>query len=93
MPIDAINIFYYRERTEYEKKLDVLKTIIKNAPTADLMNQLCVLSIKAEEAANKYNNSLATAHSDYLNTLERDWTAINEMIRRIKEEIIRRCGQ
>lgn len=93
MPIEALNIIYSRQRTECEKKLDVLKKIIKNAPTADLLNQLCVLSIRAEEAANKYNNFLATANADCLSTLERDWNAMNEMIRRIKVEIISRCGE
>lgn len=90
MPIEAIRFMY---RTEYERNLDALKRIIETSPTADLLNKLCVLSIKAEEAANKYNNSLATADSYCLNTLERDWNAMNEMIRRIKEEIIRRCSK
>ena len=85
MPIEAINIIYRKQRTEYERKLDILKAMIKNAPTADLLDQLCVLFIKAEEVRNKYNSFLATAHPDDLNTMECDYYAIHEMIRRIKE--------
>lgn len=93
MPIEARWIIYHKQRTEYERNLDVLKAIIKNAPTADLLNQLCELSIKDDEVTDRYNDFVLTSHLDGLNELERDCYAIGEMIRRIKEEIIRRCGQ
>ena len=93
MPIEEVTTIIHRERTEYEKKLDVLKAVITNCPIADLLNQLCVTTLQAEEFARKYNAYLATAHKDYISRVERDYYAANEMIRRIEEEIIRRCGQ
>ena len=93
MPIEALTTIIHRERTEYEKTLDGLKAVITNCPITDLLNQLCVTTLQSEELARKYNSYLATAHKDYISRMKRDYYAANEMIRRIKEEIIRRCGQ
>lgn len=94
--MNSVNVFYQYSKTEYEKKLHILKAIITNSPVADLINQLGILSVKSKEYETKYNTYTAIAnphYADYTKNLERDYYAINEMIRRIKEEIIRRCGE